>query len=149
MTLAQFIGVMMFTLLASIAALHLAWGFGVMWPAKNERQLVSWVIGAKNHTRMPSLAQCAAAGTGIFIFGVVALLLSNSLNSPLSPRWVTMIGFLTAIVFAGRGLAGYLPAWRRRFPQQPFATFDQYSFAPLCLLLAAGFALLTYLRINP
>jgi len=147
MNFAQFLGVIMFTLLASIAALHIAWGFGVIWPAKNERQLVSWVIGAKNLTRMPSLAQCMVAGAGIFAFGVVALLLSNSLQTPLSPRWITMIGALTAFVFAGRGIAGYFPGWRRRFPQQPFATFDQYSFAPLCLVLAAGYAFLTCLRI--
>lgn len=147
MTFAQFLGVTMFTLLASIALLHVAWGFGVVWPAKNERQLVSWVIGAKGMTKMPSLAQCLAAGTGIFVFGLIALLLGNALNSPLPPRWITMIGILTAFVFAGRGIAGYLPAWRRRFPLEPFATFDQYSFAPLWLALATGYASLVFFRI--
>jgi hypothetical protein len=146
-TFAQFLGVTMFTLLASVAALHVAWGFGVLWPAKNERQLVSWVVGAKGMTKMPSLAQCVIAGTGIFVFGLIALLLGNALRSPLPPRWITMIGILTAFVFAGRGIAGYFPAWRRRFPLEPFATFDQYSFAPLCLALAAGFATLVLFRI--
>jgi hypothetical protein len=58
-----------------------------------------------------------------------------------------MLGILTAFVFAGRGIAGYFPSWRRRFPQQPFATFDQYSFAPLCFALAAGYAALVLFRI--
>lgn len=149
MTFAMFLGVMMFTLLASIAALHVAWGFGLIWPAKSERELVSMVVGAKGMTTMPSLVQCLIAGGGIFAFGVIALLLGNALHSPLSPQWVTMIGVLSAFVFAGRGIAGYVPQWRRRFPQQPFATFDRYSFAPLCLALAAGYAALVILRINP
>lgn len=147
MTFAQFLGITIFTLLASVAALHVAWGFGVVWPAKNERQLVSWVVGAKGMAKMPSLAQCLAAGAGIFVFGLIALLLGNALNSPLPPRWITMIGMLTAFVFAGRGIAGYFPAWRRRFPLEPFATFDQYSFAPLCLALATGYAGLVFFRI--
>jgi hypothetical protein len=148
MTFAAFLSVMMFTLLASIAALHIAWGFGLIWPAKNERELVSMVVGAKGMTKMPSFAQCIVAGGGIFVFGVIALLLGNALYSPLSARWVTMIGILSAFVFAGRGIAGYLPQWRRRFSQQPFATFDQYSFAPFCLLLAAGYATLVLFRIT-
>jgi hypothetical protein len=58
-----------------------------------------------------------------------------------------MIGILAAFVFAGRGIAGYFPAWRRRFPLEPFATFDRYSFAPLCLALATGYASLVLFRI--
>ena len=104
------------------------------------------VVGAKGMTTMPSLTQCLIAGGGIFLFGVIALLLGNAIWSPLAPQWVTMLGMLSALVFAGRGIAGYLPQWRRRFPQQPFATFDRHSFAPLCLLLAAGYATLVMLR---
>ncbi len=149
MTFAAFLGVIMFTLLISIAALHIAWGFGVVWPARNERQLVSWVVGAKGVQKMPPLSQCLIAGTGIACFAFVALLLSDTVASPLSAKWVDMLGMLTAFTFAGRGIAGYFPSWRRRFSQQPFATFDQYSFAPLCLLLAAGFAALVLFRIIP
>lgn len=138
----MYLGVMMFTLLISIAALHVAWGFGVVWPARNERQLVSWVAGAKGVQNIPPLSQCLLAGIGIGFFGFVALLLSNALPSPLPALWTKAAGILSAFLFAGRGLAGYLPQWRRRFPQEPFATFDRYVFAPLCLLLAAGYATL-------
>ncbi len=149
MTFAQLLGVMMFTLLFSIGVLHIAWGFGVVWPAKNEKQLVSWVVGAKSIQAMPPFSQCLIAGIGIMLFGLVALLLGNAVRSPLSHKWVDMLGMLTAFAFAGRGLAGYFPGWRRRFPQQPFATFDQFSFAPLCLLLAAGYVTLIILRNIP
>lgn len=149
MTFASFLGVIMFTLLFSIGVLHIVWGFGVVWPARNERQLVSWVVGAKGAQKMPPFSQCLIAGVGIILFGVVALLLGNAVRSPLSAKWVDMLGMLTAFMFAGRGIAGYFPSWRRRFSQQPFATFDQYSFAPLCLLLAAGYVILILFRIIP
>ena len=35
-----------------------------------------------------------------------------------------------------------MPAWRRRLPEEPFATYDQRYYGPLCLALAAGFATL-------
>ena len=149
MSFIQFLGVMIFTLLFSIGVLHIVWGFGVVWPAKNEKQLVSWVVGAKGLQQMPPFSQCLIAGISIMILGIVALLLGNAVRSPLSHKWVDMLGMLTAFTFAGRGIAGYFPSWRRRFPQQPFATFDQYSFAPLCLALAAGYVALIILRNNP
>ncbi|MBK8008592.1 MAG: DUF3995 domain-containing protein [Rhizobiales bacterium] len=144
---AIFLGVMMFTLLLSIGVLHIVWGFGVVWPAKNGKQLVSWVVGARGIHAMPPLPQCLIAGIGIIFFGIIALLLGNAVASPLSPEWVNMLGMLSALIFAGRGVAGYFPSWRRRFPQEPFATFDRYSFSPLCLVLAAGYVALVILRI--
>ena len=39
-------------------------------------------------------------------------------------------------------IAGYLPAWRRMYPREPFATRDVRYFSPLCLLVAAGYAAL-------
>ena len=145
----MFLGVMMFTLLFSIGVLHIVWGFGVVWPAKNEKQLVSWVVGAKGIQAMPPFSQCLIAGTSIIVFGIIALLLGNAVPSPLSAKWVDMLGMLSAFAFASRGLAGYFPSWRKRFPKEPFATFDQYSFAPLCLALAAGDTALIILRIMP
>lgn len=149
MSVVQLIGTMMFALLISIAALHVAWGFGVVWPAKDERQLVSWVVGAKGARKMPPAWLCVVTGLFIAFLAFVALSLGNAIASPFPQRWVTMMGVLSAFAFFGRGLAAYFPSWRRRFPQEPFATFDQYNFAPLCLLLAAGYAALVILRINP
>lgn len=140
------IGIAMFALLMAIALLHVAWGFGVVWPAKNERQLVSWVVGAKGVQKMPPRWLCVVTGIGIALFAFIALFLSNAVTPPFSRRWVNMLGMLCALAFLSRGLAGYFPSWRRRFPQQPFATFDQYSFAPLSLALAAGYAALVILR---
>jgi hypothetical protein len=112
------LAVLVFIVLAAIGALHVAWGFGVRWPVDNERDLVALVIGARGRTTMPSLPQCLIAGAGV----------------------------VACIVFAGRGIAAYVPAWRDVFLQEPFATMDRAWYGPLCLLLAVAFALLVVQR---
>jgi hypothetical protein len=67
---------------------------------------------------------------------------------PGPPLLVTVAAALIAAVFAGRGIAAYLPAWRRRFSQEPFAMLDQSWYGPLCLLFALVFALLALQRIG-
>lgn len=132
-----------FLLLAAIAALHVAWGFGLRWPARDERSLVALVIGATGQTRMPPLVQCLFAATAIFAAGVVALLLAGVIRVPLPVDFVTLIGAFVVLVFAGRGIAAYVSAWRRHFAQEPFASMDRTWYGPLCLLLAIGFFVVT------
>jgi hypothetical protein len=60
----------------------------------------------------------------------------------------TAAGALVTAVFAVRGIAAYLPAWRRRFSQQPFAAMDQAWYAPFCFLLALAFAMLLARRLG-
>jgi hypothetical protein len=96
---------------------------------------------------MPAMAQCLIAAAAIFAAGVVALALAGVIAVPLPAIMITAAGVLTALVFAGRGLAAYVPAWRRRYGQQPFATLDRNWYGPLCLLLAAGFIVLTIGRV--
>jgi len=141
------LAVMVFLLLAAIAGLHAAWGFGMRWPAEDERDLVALVVGATGRTRMPSLAECLAAAAAIFIPGLVALAAAGLIAAPVSPGLLAAVAALVAAVFAARGFAAYLPAWRRRFAQEPFATLDRSWFGPLCLLLALAFAFLATGRI--
>jgi hypothetical protein len=54
-----------------------------------------------------------------------------------------------AAVFLGRGLAGYTSARRRRFPEQPFATYDRLAYSPLCLMLGAGYLTILVAGISP
>jgi hypothetical protein len=141
------IALAIFLVLAVIAALHAVWGFGLRWPVRDERSLVALVIGATGRNRMPAMAQCLIAAAAIFAAGVVALALAGVIAVPLPEIMITAAGVLTALVFAGRGLAAYVPAWRRRYGQQPFATLDRNWYGPLCLLLAAGFIVLTIGRV--
>lgn len=130
-----------FIVLTVIAAVHVAWGGGVRWPRETEAELVATVIGHKRDT-MPSPSQCYLAALAIFIPGAIALMLAGLLPTPLSPWLVLLAGAGAALVFAGRGIAGYLPAWRARHPREPFASLDRHYYSPLCLLLAAGLAVL-------
>jgi hypothetical protein len=136
-----------FLLLTAIAVLHMAWGFGLCWPAHDERSLVALVIGATGRSRMPSLARCLIAAAAIFAAGLVALALAGTIATQVPAILVTVAGVLTVLVFVGRGIAAYAPAWRRRYSQQPFASMDRTWYGPLCLLLSAGFIVLTIGRV--
>jgi hypothetical protein len=130
-----------FIVLTTIAAIHVAWGAGMRWPRKTEAELVTTVIGHKGDT-MPSPSQCYLAAFAIFIPGAIALLLAGLVQTAL-PSWlVALAGAGAAAVFAGRGIAGYVPAWRARHPREPFASLDRYYYSPLCLMLAAGLVVL-------
>ena len=144
----RFLALFVFVLLAAIAALHVAWGLGLRWPASNERDLVATVIGARQRSHLPSLAQCILAAAAIFSAGCLALLLSGLVASPLSPPLITILGFVMCAVFALRGTAAYLPFWRNVFSQQPFARYDLLYYAPLCFGVALVFALLLTERLK-
>ena len=59
------------------------------------------------------------------------------------PSWLTLLaGTGIATVFIARGIAGYLPAWRRMHSAEPFATLDHRFYAPLCFALGAGFIII-------
>ena len=130
-----------FIVLTAIAAIHVAWGFRVRWPRKTEAELATTVIGHKRNT-MPSPSQCYLAALAIFIPGAIALMLAELAQTPLPPWLVLFAGAGVALVFAGRGIAGYVPAWRTRHPREPFASLNRHYYSPLCLILAAGFAVL-------
>jgi hypothetical protein len=139
--------ILVFLTLAAIAALHVAWGFGMTFPAASRDDLFHLVVGATRQTEMPTLPQCLAAATAIFLSGATALLVADLVKLPVPSWMVTALGALVTLVFAGRGAAPYTSTWRRRFSKQPFATMDQSWYGPLCLLLAACFATLLIKRV--
>jgi hypothetical protein len=139
--------VIVFLTLATIAAAHVAWGFGANWPAANRDDLFHLVVGATRQSEMPTLPQCLAAAAAIFLAGFSALLVADIVKLPLPPSIVTVLGVLVALVFAGRGIAPYTPVWRQRFSKQPFAAMDQSWYGPLCLLLAICFVILLLKRV--
>lgn len=133
------LAVMVFLTLTAIAVLHVVWSFGVYWPAGNERDLTSLVVGQNGRARMPGPAECLLAAAAIFAAAVVALALNRLVSVPGPSGLVILIGALVTAVFAVRGVAAYVPAWRVRFSEEPFATMDRNWYGPLCLLLAIAF----------
>ena len=134
-------------LLAAIAALHAAWGGGVVWPRQNEEDLVRLVVGYRRE-QMPPPGHCFAAAGAILAAALIVGLLAGQSVSPLPPTMLTVLGIGVTAVFAGRGVAGYLPVWRARFPREPFARLDRLVYSPLCLLIALTCAYLLVERME-
>jgi hypothetical protein len=126
----------------AIAVLHAYWGLGGFWPAASAERLAKTAVGTPGITRMPSPASCFVVAGLLAAVASWPLFAANMLPEAW-PRWLTLLaGAGIVAVFAGRGVAGYTSAWRRRFSEEPFATLDAHAYAPLCLLLAAGYAAL-------
>jgi hypothetical protein len=137
------VAVIVFLLLLAISALHLAWGLGSTFPAADEQALSRLVTGFKHRDGMPPRPASIAVAAATLIAGLWALALAGTMPLPL-PGWLTVLGGIAlSLVFLARGVATYTPAWRKLTPERPFARLDTRIYGPLCLLLGAGFALLT------
>lgn len=133
------VGTLLFLVLSAIAALHVWWGLGGLWPANNERNLVALVVGKTGMKRMPSSPQCFLAAGAIFATGLLALLAARVIGGSLSGYVQIVSALIGSGIFLGRGFAGFLPAWRAQYSQLPFATFDQRYYSPFCLIVGVGF----------
>jgi len=133
------LALLLFATVSAIAVLHASWGLGNHWPAANAERLAKAAVGTPSVNRMPSPAQCfavAAILTGVASWPLFAV----GLLVEAWPRWLTLFaGAGIAAVFLGRGVAGFTSAWRSRFPEEPFATYDRRYYSPLCLALGAGY----------
>lgn len=122
-----------------IAVLHASWGLGNHWPAASPERLAKSAVGTPGITRMPPPSQCFAVAA--ILAGVASWsLFAAGLLAEAWPHWLTLVaGAGIAAAFIGRGVAGYTSVWRRRFSEEPFATFDRHYYSPLCLALGAGY----------
>jgi hypothetical protein len=127
-----------------IAAVHLYWGVGGVWPALDGQSLSRMVVGTRGINRMPSPVACQTVALVLAAAGLLPLIAVGLLGAPW-PQWLTTLGLAGGTtVFLGRGIASYTPAFRRLAPDEPFATYDKRLYAPLCLLLGAGFLILLF-----
>jgi hypothetical protein len=133
------IAVALALLLAVIAGLHAYWGRGGLWPAASEQELIATVIGNGQARHMPSPGLCLLVALAIAVTALWPLLLAYGIGPATLLRFG---GFAIMAVFLLRGIAGFLPAWRRLHPREPFASYDRRYYSPLCLLVAAGYAAL-------
>ncbi|MBO6896690.1 MAG: DUF3995 domain-containing protein [Shimia sp.] len=117
------------------AALHLLWAIGAWMPIRDEAALARATVGAPGITKMPGPIPCA------LVF--VALSFAASLPHLTTFPQRSLLLLSIAAVFLLRGIAAYLPAWRKLVPEEPFATLDQRYYGPLCLVLGASFLLFT------
>lgn len=139
---------MLFFVLAAISGLHAYWAFGGLWPAASTIELVKTVIGAPDWSQMPSRQITMTVAGLIFVAGFVALAAGDVIplvSRNAGARWIALIGAaVLALVFLGRGAAGYLIAKDDWIRAEPFATYDLFLYSPLCLAIGAAFVLLLF-----
>jgi hypothetical protein len=115
-------------LLAPVVLLHLLWAIGLWWPIRDEARLVATVVGVQGMARMPGAAPCALVATAELMLAAWPLVAGG--------RWHDLGLWAAAAVLGLRGVAAWLPGWRRLTPVQPFATYDRRLYGPFCLILA-------------
>lgn len=121
-------------LIAGGSALHLAWGIGSSWPARDRRELAGLVVGTDE---MPDRGPCFAVA--VLLAGAAATVAADS-HRPLARAARACI----AGGFAVRGLAGLTGRTRVLVPWTPSARFvelDRRIYGPLCFtisMLVAG-----------
>jgi hypothetical protein len=139
------VGSLTFVPLLMVAFAHILWAFGNTWPIRNETLLAQTVIGTPGITRMPNRLLTFGVAAAILIAGLVALALADHTSG--GPA-LTALGVLLALIFFARGTLGYTPAWRARFPTEPFATLDRKNYSPLCFWIGTGFLILVVMRLT-
>ena len=89
------------------------------------------------------MAACLFVAACLFAFALLALILGREVPMPVSKWLVAAAGAISAVLFAGRGILGVLPAFERALPEQPFLSLNRRLYSPLIFLIGIGFALLT------
>lgn len=127
------------TILVALALLHVLWGIGYWWPIRDEATLVRAVAGANGITKMPGAVACSMVAVAL-----LAAAWWPWFGSQFGVKIYALGLAALAVVFLLRGFAAYVPAWRRMWPEQPFASYDQRYYGPLCFAL--GLLFLNLLR---
>ena len=121
-----------------IAALHVYWGLGGVWPGTDAADLAARVAGFAGEPSPPSAFASFRVAALLVYSAVVALVLGGLIESPFPFFLLGPSALTITLIFLARGVAGYTSAWRRLTPAQPFARLDRLYYSPLCLLIGAG-----------
>jgi hypothetical protein len=119
--------------LAALAVLHMAWGFGSPFPFRTRRQLADVVVGSS--LVPPPMACFAVAGA----LGTGAALVGNVMPIPPSTRRISLLGM--AAIFGVRSALGFSGKTALVSPgsdSETFVRLDRRIYAPICLGLSIG-----------
>ncbi len=122
-----------------LSGLHIYWGIGGVWPGHDVTSLARKVVRTPNIVRMPGAIPCMIVAAVLAVTALWPLVMIGLLPPIFSITLIYVYGLIVAAVFLLRGVAAYTQAFRRRFPEEPFASRDRWLYAPLCLLIGAGF----------
>ncbi|EJL34843.1 hypothetical protein PMI01_01536 [Caulobacter sp. AP07] len=125
--------------LFALAGIHLYWAFGGRWPGHDEASMVEHVVGRTRGMRAPSLLSGVAVALALATGGALVL---ATLAPTAWDGWLKAARWGLLAVFAGRGLATYVPPVFRYAEGTPFATLNRRAYGPLCLAIALGILVL-------
>ncbi len=137
----EWIAVGLCGILLLIAVLHVYWAFGGLWPAKTRVELADTVIG---HQEVPGFLPTIAVAMlmfGLAGFGPLLIWGGSEILASAAVKWLT---WAISVVFFLRAAATYVLRWFTE-ASEPFRSLDKWIYAPLCIVLGAGFA---YLAMN-
>jgi hypothetical protein len=121
--------------LFALAGIHLYWGLGGRWPGHDEASMVEHVVGRTRGMRAPGLLASTGVALALAAGGV---LVAATLTPTPWDGWLKAARWGLFAVFAGRGLATYVPPVFRYAEGTPFATLNRRAYGPLCLAIAWG-----------
>jgi len=110
-----------------------------LWPGKDALSLSKTVVGVADMRLMPPGWLTLLVAALLLVAGLAPLVKAGLLPAVLSAAWTQLCLGVLAAVFGLRGLAAYVPNWRRKPRVEPFATLDRRCYGPLCLCLSVGF----------
>ncbi|MCF6121224.1 DUF3995 domain-containing protein [Mesorhizobium muleiense] len=125
-----------------ITTLHVYWGIGGIWPGSDAGSCARAVVGFRGVDEMPAPFASFAVAACLGLATLWPLALEGVFATPFPKAGLAATALLIALVFLGRGIAGFTPWWRRLAPEQPFARLDVGYYSPLCLVVGLGFAVL-------
>ncbi|MDQ3037855.1 MAG: DUF3995 domain-containing protein [Myxococcota bacterium] len=126
--------------LVVVALLHVSWGLGGRWPAKDDAGLAALVVGTRG--AMPSPLACHVVAVLLGIAAVLVASASGAFVLPMPPI-VTAIGaWGVVLVLGARGLGGFVEArFRPEVRELPYHRWNLVLYSPLCLAVAGLAAL--------
>jgi hypothetical protein len=133
------LAVLLAATLLALAGIHLYWALGGRWPGHDEASMVEHVVGRTRGMRAPSLLSGLAVALALATGGALVL---ATLAPTAWDGWLKAARWGLLAVFAGRGLATYVPPVFRYAEGTPFATLNRRAYGPLCLAIALGILVL-------
>jgi len=98
--------------------------------------MVEHVVGRTRGMKAPGLAASAAVALALAIGG--GLVLASAFPPTPLELWLQITRWALFLVFAGRGLATYVPPVFRYAEDTPFWRLNRRAYGPLCLAIALG-----------
>lgn len=118
-------------ILLSIAIVHVLWAIGFWWPIRDEEKLVRAVAGAKGGTKMPG-----AAASATVAMALISLVWWIWYGGQFGTQIHVTVLWGAMAIFAVRGIVPWMEFWRKKWPEEPFATLDKKYYGPLCIVIA-------------